>query len=792
MISTKFIKATPDFCTYEKPVNAPYVRKTFKLSEKPEKAAVTLTCTGFYRIWVNGAEITASRLAPCITNPDDIIFYDTYDVTELVSVGENCVAFLLGNGISNCIGGYIWDFEKALFRSAPKLALHFEAACGEDAVAFEADDSFKCAPSPILFDDLRSGEYYDATLEIPGWNAPGFDDSDWTNAIPTDPARGKTLLNETDKIVVTKELKAVKIMEGYTLPIEKPAAIRPDSQKISETVFCKPQPDEKGYVFEFAENTACVPKLRIKGRKGQKIILQAAEFCTPDGGISYENISRFYPAGFCQRDSYVCKGEGVEEYIPSFTYHGARYFLVIGADKEQISDETVTMLVQNSDLAERGGFSCSDRIANALQRNTRVSDLANFVYFPTDCPHREKNGWTGDAAMSAEHMMQNLAVENSWKQWLKMICAAQREDGALPGIIPTTGWGYSWGNGPVWDQVIVELPYAAYIYRGDAGLFRLCSDAIVKYLNYISKRRSPDGTLCIGLGDWCDAERPGGSNHVCPTEVSDTITGVNICRKAKLLFTVCGMKAQAVFAEALEAEFLAAVRARLIDFDTMTVKGSCQAAQAMGLYYNIFENGEKPEAYRRLIELVHEADDHFNCGMIGVRVLFRTLAAHGDGELAYRLITRTDAPSYGIWVEKFGLASMAESFHGTVSGHETSLNHHFMADISGFFISHIAGLQINPYKDNPAFVRVAPTFVSTLDHASAYYDTVKGRVDIRWERQGEEILLTVKKADGVSGEVLLPKGYIFVHKTQAEDFWMNDRRSYALENAVYTIRKLSV
>ena len=791
MISNKFIKATKDYCTYEKNVSAPYIRKTFTLEEKPAKAEITLTSTGFYRIWVNGKEITGSRLAPCITNPDDIIFYDKYDITDLIEKGNNCLAFILGNSMGNSVGGYIWDFDKALFRSAPKLAVHFEAALSsENKYEFEADESFRCAPSPIFFDDLRSGEFYDACAEIENWNKADFDDSSWNSATITDPACGKALLNDTDKIVVTKELKPVKIYEGYTLPIEVPEAVRPDSRKLSETAFYKPEANEKGYVFEFSENTACVPRLRIKGRKGQKLIIQCAEYCSEDGGISYENISRFYPEGFCQRDIYICKGDGVEEYVPSFTYHGARYFLLIGADKDQISDETLTMLVQNSDLHERGNFSCSDPIANALQRNTRISDLANFVYFPTDCPHREKNGWTGDAAMSAEHMMQNISVEKSWKQWLKMICATQREDGAIPGIIPTCGWGYAWGNGPVWDQVIVELPYMTYIYRGDISLFEQCADAVMKYLNYISKRRSPDGSVCIGLGDWCHAMRgSGGSNHTCPTEVSDTITCVNICRKAKFLFEKCGLKAQAAFAAALEKEFLAAVRERMIDFDTMTVKGSCQAAQAMGLYYNIFETGEKAAAYARLLEFVHEADDHFNCGMIGVRVMFRVLASFGDADLAYRMITRTDAPSYGIWVKEFGLASMAETFNDTVNGHRTSLNHHFMADISGFFISHVAGLQINPHKDNPAFVRVAPSFIDTLDNASAYYDTVSGTVRVKWERNGEDILLTVEKQDGVSGEVVLPKGYIFTEKTSCGKDWINDRRIYALENAVYTVRR---
>ena len=504
MFSSKFIKASESYCTYENNVNAPYIRKTFTLDKVPVGASLTLTCTGFYRLWINGAEITKSRLAPCITNFDDIIFYDKYDVAQYLTEGKNCIAMLLGNGFSNNIGGYIWDFDKALLRSAPKVALHFEA---DGAESFEADESFKCKESPIYFDDLRSGEFYDANLEINGWNEPQFDDSGWRDAIKTDPARGEARLNETDPIVVTKELKAEKIYSGRVVETLDDSKVRPDSANLSKTSFYKPDKDEEGVVYEFSENTACVPRLRIRGRKGQRIIIQCAEYCTEEGEVSFRNINSFYPFGFCQRDIYVCKGEGIEEYIPSFTYHGARYFLIIGADKEQITDDLVTMLVTNSDIKTRGDFKCSDPIASALQRNTRTSDLANFVYFPTDCPHREKNGWTGDASMSAEQMTQNFAIERSCKQWLRMIAASQRSDGALPGIVPTTGWGFAWGNGPVWDQVIVEIPYVTYLYRGTTELFEICSDAVIRYLNYISKKRRKDGLIAIGLGDWCHAFR---------------------------------------------------------------------------------------------------------------------------------------------------------------------------------------------------------------------------------------------------------------------------------------------
>lgn len=155
---------------------------------------------------------------------------------------------------------------------------------------------------------------------------------------------------------------------------------------------------------------------------------------------------------YAQTDVYICKG-GYEEFAPKFKYDGFRYAIVEGLEKEQATSETLTFLEMSSDLKERASFNCSDEVLNKLQEITRRSVLSNFFYFPTDCPHREKNGWTGDAAVSAEHILLNLTAEKSLKEWLLNIRFAQREDGALPGIVPTGGWGFKWGNGPMWDSV---------------------------------------------------------------------------------------------------------------------------------------------------------------------------------------------------------------------------------------------------------------------------------------------------------------------------------------------------
>ena len=133
--------------------------------------------------------------------------------------------------------------------------------------------------------------------------------------------------------------------------------------------------------------------------------------------------------------------------------------LVRGITEEQATEDLLTYVVMNSDIKERGDFSCSDPIANTLQEMARRSDLANFYYFPTDCPQREKNGWTADAALSAEQMLLNFEPEVSYREWLRNIRKAQNDEGMIPGIVPTDTWGYGKGFGPAWDCILVYLPY---------------------------------------------------------------------------------------------------------------------------------------------------------------------------------------------------------------------------------------------------------------------------------------------------------------------------------------------
>ena len=184
----QYIRATEEYTTFEHFVPAPYLRRSFAVRQGG-KASLLICGLGFYELYLNGSRITKGRLAPYISNPDDIVYFDRYEV-ELTE-GENVIGVWLGNGFTNNPGGHIWDFDKARFRAAPQMALRLEYADAGEVCVLESDTQWRTAPSPITFDDYRFGEHYDARLEQPGWCAPGFDDSGWKNVVYNEEFRGE-------------------------------------------------------------------------------------------------------------------------------------------------------------------------------------------------------------------------------------------------------------------------------------------------------------------------------------------------------------------------------------------------------------------------------------------------------------------------------------------------------------------------------------------------------------------------------------------------------------------------
>lgn len=753
--SQRFYKAFDELNTYEKHVNAPYIRKVFSL-QNVVSAEVSVGSTGFYELYVNGGQITKGLLAPYIANPDDVVYYDRYDVTPYLAAGETVFGLILGNGMQNCPGGRVWDFDIAKFRGAPSFAFGLTVTFADGSKkTYEADESFRCAPSPILFDDLRSGCFYDANLEQPGWCAPGFDDSAWQPVKPAERPRGDGKECEADPIAVTREIAPVAVYEGVlATDFDNRENMRLDTQ------FRFDVRGKKGVVYDFGVNAAGIVRLKLRGKKGQRILIQLCEHRKTNGEIANKSIGSFYPDGYCQTVLYICKGEGEETFVPSFTYMGFRFAVVHGLEPEQAAPETLTMLVANSDLKCRADYECSDDTMNTLRDMVRRSDLANFYYFPTDCPHREKNGWTGDAAVSAERTVLMYTPEKSYLEWLSNICKAQRLQGDLPGIIPTGGWGYEWGNGPAWDNVLSEIPWQMYRLRGDLSAAAICKEAMLRYLSYIWQQRRPDGLVNIGLGDWLQPGK-GAGDHTVPNELTSSIMCMYIAWKSARLFDALGLEPHRDFADHMAKAFREAIRRSQIDYVTMTAQARCQTAQAMCIYYNVFDEAEKPAACRSLVEMIHEKGDHFDTGMLGVRVIFHVLSDCGEGALAYRMITREDWPSYGSMIRQ-GLTAMPEDFLPEEDWDDpASLNHHFMGDFSNWFLQRVAGIRVNPRLTGPDEIDVTPDFIPQLTFAKGHYDAVAGRISVHWYREDDAVMLEINCPAALRGYIELPAGYVF-------------------------------
>lgn len=732
-----FKAGTREYSDYGRAVPAPCLRGVFSLERVPERAQICITAAGFYDLYLNGVRITKGILAPYIGNPDHFVVYDTYKIAPLLRKGKNAVGIVLGNGFANAFGGFVWDFDKAPFRSAPKTAFRIEA---DGETVFSSRSALKTAPSPVLSDDLREGEVYDARREIDGWTEPGFDDSGWADAIDVPAPAGQCIAADFEPIAEYKRRHAVGIY-----------------------------PADDGYIYDFGVNTAGIPVLKIDGRRGQEVTLVCGEWLR-GGRMDTQNIQcynrmvRGLPDN--QRIVYYCKGEKGEGFAPCFSYYGFRYVKVTGVLPEQVTDDLVVMSEQSSAFGKTGSFFCSDQIANRTFENTLRSDFSNFYYFPTDCPHREKNGWTGDVYLSAEQFMLLLDCGRSLRRWLACIRAAQKENGAVPCIVPTGGWGYGWGSGPSWDGVLTAVPYLLYRYGGDISVLSENADAIWRYLGFLKEIRNEKGFIAYGLGDWCQIGAKNDADTWTPNSVTDTCSAIDICDKAAQIFGVLGRTEQSTAARELAASLREAARANFIDWNNgSTAFCRTQTAQALLLRRCVFREEERERAFSSLLEIIAGDEEHMRVGVIGVQALLRVLCEGGMADLAYEMAMSPDRPSFGDQL-RHGATSLWEFIHihergsdRVAVGRLKSMNHHFWGDISAWFMTYLAGIRINEQFVDPACVDIEPFFVERLDYAQARHTMPLGEVVSSWQRTEAGIVLFVRLPEGAHGTLRLHGGW---------------------------------
>ncbi len=704
----QYIAATnKEYNTIKKHLCAPLFRKKFDC-EKTGESVLEISAAGFYRVFLNRKELTKGFLAPYISNPDHVVYYDEYSLDGVLKKQDNELWVLLGNGFNNVNDNGIWNFEDASFRSAPKFYLSIYVD-GEQIIT--TDETFGVYSSPITFDDLHCGEWYDARLEKTMFETQ-------SKPVLVEAPKGEYRRCMAQPITLEKEMKPVAISKGTD-----------------------------GYLYDFGENNTGIFRLAIDGVEGQIIDLSFTELRdgnNPDKrSISFGERS---VEDYIQHDRYICK-DGIQEYIPSFTYHGFQYVYVQGIAEEQATDTLLTYLVIHSNIEQRAKFQCSNETINKIQECVLRSDISNFHYFPTDCPHREKNGWTGDIAVSAEQLAYNFDTYNSLREWLHMVRKSQLKSGEIAGIVPTTGWGYAWGNGLVWDNVLVEVPYQLYRFHGKQEIVEENAEAIWRYLGYMKSMRNSDGLFAYGLGDWCEAGAV--REDVCktPLEVTASLSAIDFFQKASVLFHIVGQEDKANEVETLEIDVKAAFRRKFVNNDVVSCLS--QTAQSMALILGIFEEDERDIAYQELLKIIEKDNNRFCIGIVGARYLFDVLSEFGNSELALKLVADPAFPSYGYLINR-GATTLWEAFHdykksgGRIERkdgepHMVSFNHHFYGSVSTWFFQRLAGLNVISAKE----ISISPCIECGLEWVEAEYHNEYGNVQLFWKKNKGSVILKI-------------------------------------------------
>ena len=701
----KYYSATAKFNTVEEQVPAPYLRKSFNVDSFDARYELYISVVGIYELTINGVVINKGYLLPYRTNPNHIVYIDKYQLNKYLRLGENVIGVMLGNGFSDPASDG-WDFDKVSWRHAPKIALEVH----KDEYKIFDVSSFRTHPSEVVFDDFYYGDHIDANKIIEGWNLPDFDDSGWKEMIEVESPKGERLPHPSFYPTAYEEVKPVKVIKG-----------------------------PEGYIYDFGSSFTGMYQIKIKGEKGKVIRLFMNDAIREDKTIFLDNVATFcnVPLEYRQFDWFILSGKE-DTFRNRFSYKAGRFVELKGLSDEEAKIVDITMWKVSSLEVPNNHFKCDNEIINKLQSCVINSDISNFFYFPTDCPHREKNGWTGDACMSAEQMLLNFSCFDQFKEWLKSIIKAQNEEGTIPGIVPTDTWGFAWGNGPGWDELLFELPLRSYIYSGDIEFLEMVHEPIIKYLHYMETKKNEHGLFMYGLGDW-DPVR----SHT-PREVIDTLVCKHIADSGAQIFTYLKDEENAKYAKELSESIREAfVKHYGVEHDCRYIT---QAWASMSLYYDIFKGEQKKEALGMFYDTLKFANYYMDFGVSGNRVFWRLLADLNEVDLAVKMMTQDGYFSFKKWLDQ-GATTLFETFDcfdGSVENlpiymprNIYSFNHHFWGDISSFFYRHLAGLQIN----QPFVLEFAPSLGKEIKDVDANVGEIK--VHIKYKNDKYNVCLYI-------------------------------------------------
>ncbi|GAA4799322.1 glycoside hydrolase family 78 protein [Olivibacter ginsenosidimutans] len=703
---------------------AAYFRKQFQTSKKIKSARAYIAAGGLYELYLNGQKVGNHRLDPAYTRFDRRNLYVSYDVTQQLQQGNNAIGVLMGNGWYNHQSTAVWFFDKAPWRNRPTFCLDLRITYDDGSIeTIVTDKSWKTSLSPIIFNSIYTAEHYDARLEQKGWNTTTFDASKW-------------------KDVIYRSAPSTHVVSQVMPPIRNVKKIAATSmRKLNDTT----------YVFDFGQNFSGVSELHVEGKEGTVVRLKHGERLYDNGHVDISNIDQHYrptdDKDPFQTDIVILSGSS-DTFMPKFNYKGFQYVEVTSSEPIDLKQESLTGYFMHSDVTPVGTIRSSNPVINKIWAATNQAYLSNLFGYPTDCPQREKNGWTGDAHIAIETGLYNFDGISVYEKWLADHRDEQQPNGVLPSIIPTDGWGYEWGNGLDWTSTIAIIPWNVYLFYGDATLLRDSYDAIKRYVNHVEEQY-PTGLTSWGLGDWVPVKSKS------PVEFSSSIYYYTDSRILSEAAKLLGKEDDAEKYAQLADKIKTAINQKYFNKQTGIYGEGLQTELSMALYWGIVPEEFKVKVADNLAKRVAADNFHLDVGLLGTKSILNALSENGYADVAYKVASQEDYPSWGWWI-KNGATTLYENWN-IGSERDISLNHIMFGEIGAWLYKGLGGIKPDPRQPGFKHVLLEPHFVQGLDNFEASHVGPYGEIKTSWKRKGKKVELTVVVPANSTATLHLPR-----------------------------------
>lgn len=730
-------------------INAPIMRKNVNVTKVVKRARLYATARGAYWFYINGQRVGDGYLNPGWTDFRHRIMYNTYDVTQMLRQGNNALGIELGHGwFCDDFGwaGAMWGDQYGYKPSALAM-IKVEYTDGTNET-FVTDNTWKVYNGgPLYVNNLYHGVIYDARREVDGWKEPGFNDAAWEKVAILPPPPASTEI---------QGYVGLEIKNNITLTAKKMTRIG------------------NRFIYDMGQNFAGVPRLKnMKGRKGQTITIHFAEMLYPEtvpenprAPLTREHYERnkgqMYMDNYrsaISTDYYTFRGapEG-ETFEPPFTQHGYRYVSIDGLD-EPLPLEDVEGIVLESIGEQISRYETSNADINQLFNNIVWGQRGNFLAVPTDCPQRdERLGWTGDANVFCRTSTYNMMTGPFFNRWFYTLRDQKSENGDVGGYYPSLGGtkegaprsGFERGCG--WSDVTITVPWEMYQQYGDLGFVERHYGAMKDYVKFLESQAKdyiyPDAFY---WGDWLAP---------MPTNISMLSTAYfgYDARLMREMAKALGKTDDAVYYDKLYRNISRAFCNYFFDSEGYTIEGNhegtprmdTQTSYLLPLAFLELPEDLQQKAVKHLLEAIKRSNYHLQTGFLGTPLLCNVLSNFGHNDIAYKLYTQTEYPSW-LFPVKQGATTMWERWNsytikegfGEVS--MNSFNHYAYGAIEEWIMSHNLGIQRDENRPGYKHILMQPKIDDTFSFVKGGFRSVYGDIASAWEIKpsGTEIEFTI-------------------------------------------------